>query len=260
MALRFVLLAALLPGLFGCSAGAACDGPAAANPCSRVLFIGNSFTYENDLPATFTALAQSGGHRVVTAMLADGGATLADHVASADTAATLTGSRWDVVVLQEQSEIPSVAQFRQQQMYPAARSLVQQVEAVRARPMLFMTWAHQAGWPENGLPGFAAMQDQIDLGYRTIAVELGVPMAPVGPAWLELAHASPALSLFQADGVHPNAAGTYLAACVFYLTLFRQSPEGLAAPDGVPSDVALILQRAAAVTVLGNPAEWNLAD
>jgi len=260
MALRLVLLAALLPGLFGCSATASCDGPAAANACSRILFIGNSFTYENDLPGTFAALAQAGGHRVVTGMLADGGATLADHLASPDTTAMLTGSRWDVVVLQEQSEIPSIAQFRQQQMYPAARSLVQAIEAIRARPMLFVTWAHQAGWPEKGLPTFGAMQDQIDLGYRTIAGELGVAMAPVGPAWLEVAQESPGLSLFQGDGVHPTAAGTYLAACVFYATLFRQSPEGLAAPDGVPGNVALILQRAAAVTVLGNPAEWNLVS
>ena len=33
-------------------------------PCTRVFFLGNSYTSVNDLPATFASLAWSGGHRV----------------------------------------------------------------------------------------------------------------------------------------------------------------------------------------------------
>jgi len=80
----------------------------------------------------FTSLAESGGHEVATGMLAQGGATLVDHVAAADTTTALASTHWNVVVLQEQSQIPSVDAFRQVQMYPAARQLVRMVRAAGA--------------------------------------------------------------------------------------------------------------------------------
>jgi hypothetical protein len=52
--------------------------------------------------------------------------------------------------------------------------------------------------------------------------------------------------------------GTYLAACVFYATIFRQSPVGLGYDDGLPSGEAHTLQTVAAATVLGDPAYWGL--
>ena len=54
--------------------------------CTRVLFIGNSYTSVNDLPATFAKLWRSGGHRVETGRDTVDGSTLADHAASAATA------------------------------------------------------------------------------------------------------------------------------------------------------------------------------
>jgi hypothetical protein len=52
--------------------------------------------------------------------------------------------------------------------------------------------------------------------------------------------------------------GTYLAACVFYATIFRQSPVGLDDDDGLPAAQAHDLQSVAAATVLGDPTEWGL--
>ena len=83
-----LLLAALVAapvGLTGCSASAATCAPGDAS-CLRILFIGNSYTYVNDLPATFAQLARAGGHAVGTDSLASGGATLTDHLADAATA------------------------------------------------------------------------------------------------------------------------------------------------------------------------------
>jgi len=235
-----------------------CSFPGAA--CTRVLFIGNSYTSVNDLPDTFAGLAWAGGHRVQTQALDEGGWTLQQHVAAPETAATLASEHWDVVVLQEQSEIPSLAVDRTQMMYPAATRLVAEIRVRDARPILYLTFAHQAGWPDEGLADYPTMQTAIDAGYLGIAGQLGVPVAPVGVAWEAVVGQASHPPLWQSDGSHPTVSGTYLAACVFYATLFRESPEGLAAPDGVPGNVALILQRAAAVTVLGNPAEWNLAS
>ena len=219
-----------------------------------MLFLGNSYTAVNDLPFTFAALAWSGGHRVDTAVIAPGGWTLADHASDPDTRTALASSTWDWVVLQDQSEIPAVEADRQTLMYPAVTSLGAIAVAAGSKPILFETWAHRNGWPAAGLPDYHSMQTAIDAGYELIAAEQDTPIAPVGRAWAEVVNEDPSPGLWQDDGSHPTAKGTYLAACVFYATLYHQSPVGLGYHPWISSSDAQEVQRAAAGTVLGLPA------
>jgi len=237
--------------LSGCGAG----GPAAPRPgagCVRqatckILFIGNSLTYVNDLPGVFTQLAKSGGFTVSTGRHVMGGAHLADHVASPDLGGQLVGSTWNVVVLQEQSATPAVDDLRESEMFPAVRTLVERIRERHAEPLLFETWAHEDGWPERDLVGYGAMQTAVNTGYETIGRELGVPIAPVGPAWArELG--MPQHPELWSDGDHPTVDGTYLAACVFYATIFHRRPLGLKYSAGLPSTSAVQLQAIAANT------------
>jgi hypothetical protein len=240
------------------SAAAGCPEPKASATCTRVLFIGNSYTYVNDLPTVFAELARSGGHRVETSMVAAGGLTLAQHAASPQTGAALKSSAPDVVVLQEQSQVPASAAARFSQMYPAAHSLVAEIETAGARPILFLTWAHRDGWPEGGLADFRAMQASIDDGYLELARQLGVPVAPVGYAWEAVRARAPGLALWQDDGSHPSATGTYLAACVFYAAIIRESPVGLKWRGALAEADASLLQSVAAGTVLADAGRWGL--
>lgn len=240
-------------GLFG-NPGCAFPG----STCTRVLFIGNSYTYVNDLPTTFADLAWSGGHRVETGTLATGGSTLAAHMADPATVSTLASSAWNTVVLQDQSENPALESYRQSEMYPAVTQLVASIRHAGGEPLLFLTWGHETGWPEAGLAGYATMQAALDDGYLGIARRLGVSIAPVGDAWQKVIASQANPELWQGDGTHPTSAGTYLAACVFYAAVFRQSPVGLGYRDGLPSAQASMLQRAAASTVFDDPTKWGL--
>ncbi len=230
-----------------------CSLPGAT--CTRVLFIGNSYTSVNDLPDTFADLAWAGGHRVQTEALDEGGWTLQEHLAAPETETTLAAEHWNAVVLQEQSQIPSLAIDRTQMMYPAATKLVAEVRAHSAQPILYLTFAHQDGWPEEGLADYPTMQTAIDTGYLGIAGQLDVPVAPVGVAWEAVVSQASHPAMWQSDGSHPTVSGTYLAACVFYATIFRQSPVGLGDDDGLPAAQAHDLQSVAAATVLGDPTE-----
>ncbi|MGD0712842.1 MAG: SGNH/GDSL hydrolase family protein [Gaiellaceae bacterium] len=256
--LALLILGALVLMLLGCSGSSACGSPGDSAACTRVLFIGNSYTFVNDLPTMFATLAASGGHSVETGMVAEGGATFADHAASAETAPKLASARWGIVVLQEQSQIPSVASARQGEMYPAARQLVRMVRAAGAEPVFFLTWAHRDGWPEAGMADYSSMQSAIDDGYLAIAGEQNAAVAPVGYAWWTLLYQEPGADLWQDDGSHPTVEGTYLAACVFYATIFRQSPAGLHYRAGLPNDEAATLQEVATNVVLPDPAKWGL--
>ena len=68
---------------------------------TRVLFVGNSITFVDNLPAVFAALAATNGYPVTTEMLVASGAGLADRVADASVARLLDQQRFDFVVLQE---------------------------------------------------------------------------------------------------------------------------------------------------------------
>lgn len=226
--------------------------------CTRVLFIGNSYTFENDLPGMFAELSRSGGHQVETGMSAQGGWSFADHVKSSTTLDILKSKKWDFVILQEQSEIPAFEQSRSASMYPAARELVSQIREVSAKPIFFLTWAHRDGSPDFGISGYESMQYQINQGYLAIGQELNARIAPAGYAWMMAGRQNLSLNLWQKDGSHPNKLGTYLAACVFYAVIFRHSPEGLTYRSDIPEDTAHLLQKIAAESVLNNPEEWNL--
>jgi hypothetical protein len=210
-----------------------------------VLFLGNSHTYVNDLPAVFRELARAGGQNVETGMVANGGETLAEHATAAESTAAIRGSRWSFVVLQEQSEIPAFVSSRQSQMYPAARSLVGVIRTAGGTPVLLETWAHRDGLPQDGL-AYPAMQAAIDAGYGALGAQLGVVVAPAGQAWQTVLRDDPTIVLWQDDGNHPSMAGTYLAACVLYTRIFGASPVGIPDSGGLASDVARALQGAAA--------------
>jgi len=219
---------------------------------TRVLFIGNSYTYVNDLPGMFAKLSKSGGHRVEVGMEAPGGWSLADHVESVQTADAIESSTWKYIVLQEQSSFPADKYFRETNMYPAARVLVAKIRQVGATPVLYLTPAHLDGWPDMGM-NYMAMQAGINNGYWNLARELNVLVAPAGIAW-QSAHAQyPNLILWQADNSHPEKAGTYLTACVFYATFFHESPVGLSYRGGLSKEIAEQLQTVASKTVLNTP-------
>jgi len=245
----YLLVGMILLTFCSCSPEAKCNGIQNTASPLHILFIGNSYTFTNDLPSMFAKLACAGGQKVETAMAAEGGWTLADHAASSQTLEKLKQQKWDVVILQEQSEIPALEYYRTQSMYPAARLLVSEIKAVDAQAMFFMTWGYRDGLPSAGLQTYNDMQAQLYVGYVGIAKELGVAVAPVGNAWFKGRNQSSPLDLWQDDGSHPNEKGTYLTACVFFAVIFHQSPQGLPYRAGLSQETAQTLQALAVDSV-----------
>ena len=124
--------------------------------------------------------------------------------------------------------------------------------------LLYMTWGRQKGLAEEGFKDYDSMQARLTEGYLEIAKELNLRVAPVGEAWKAALRIDPNLELWQGDGSHPTLEGTYLTACVFYSTLYQQSPAGLGSPPGMSKKEAGELQAIAAQTVLTDKARWNI--
>jgi hypothetical protein len=246
---RILLLVLFAGGLPGCAETAFCgDSP---DKCKSALFIGNSYTYANDLPKMVLELARSGGYFLETGMAAQGGWSLADHAADDGTGGILGSRQWDYVVLQEQSRIPTLEESRLRDMYPAVDELAQRIRADSGVPILFETWGYRDGLPDYGIADYETMQYRILEGYEKLALSRQLVLAPVGLAWWRVRLQQPGIDLWQADGSHPGRSGTYLAACVFYAVFFGVSPEGLAYTAQLPAETAAVLQKAAGQAVLG---------
>jgi hypothetical protein len=230
---RTLLLAGVL------LAASAAAAPCAKNPqVLRVLFIGNSYTYVNDLPRLTRDLAASAGKRVETDMVAEGGATLGMLFRKGAAVAKIRQGCWDDVVLQEQSVIDGYIidpnRSTPDAFYQAVRAFDKEVRAQGAKTVLFITWKR------FDLP---VHQDLLYAAYLKMARETGAQVAPVGQAWDTVLKERGGMVLHAPDKSHPSLAGSYLSACVFYSVLFGKSPEGLAAPQGLSKEDAAFLQR-----------------
>lgn len=221
----------------------------ARKQATAVLCIGNSYTNCNGLPGMVAALARAGGHETVVDIAQHGGMTLNGHAGRAATLEKINAKKWDFVVLQEQSVLPTVERSRDKLMYPAVRRLNEMIAARGGTCILFMTWGRRDGLGDTGRRDYNEMQETLERAYRTIGDELHIPVAPVGTAWRS-AVASGKLDLWQSDGSHPTVQGSYLAACVLYAVMFHESPERLKFTAGLPADTALLVQSRAARTVL----------
>ena len=194
-----------------------------------ILFVGNSYTYVNNLPGMIEEISSAlDGPVLHGSAHTHGGYTLRRHIEDGHVASLLsgvpaTGGSWDWVVLQEQSTLgttydPDSGKLGKADAFRAAAAeLVAMVKAVGARPALYMTWAKEA---------FPSQAITLSETYRSAGAELGAEVLMVGDAWAAVRRVRPEFVLHLSDGSHPNAAGSYLAACVIYAMLTGRSPVG----------------------------------
>ena len=181
----------------------------------RCLFIGNSFTARNDVPGLIARMADARGHTLEHELISAGGASLRMHWHKGDAPKAIEQTRWDYVVLQEQSTLPVK---NAQRTHENIRLFDEAIKASGAKMALYLTWARQKV-PET--------QKALTDCYTTIGEELGATIIPAGVAWERLLRRKDHPVLHDKDGSHPTLAGSYLAACVFFAVLFDESPVGI---------------------------------
>jgi hypothetical protein len=217
----------------------------------HVLFVGNSYTSVNDLPGLVRDLSTAGDPTFVVSSVTVGGATLQNHVDSSGAVAAIQTGGWDAVVLQGQSVEPL---YQPTTFQNAAVALDVEIDGGSATTVFFETWARAPGhavynetW-SGGTP--TAMQAGLRAAYQAAALATGGVMAPVGDGWETTLADHPTLQLHSGDGSHPTLAGSYLAACVFYLVLTGQQTIGApaAAPSGLSEQDAATLRSVAEAT------------
>lgn len=238
-----VALATLI-ALFSCDGSRAVLEPGPSGGY-RVLFIGNSLTYFNDLPGTVAQLAASVDDTIAVQSVAKPNFALIDHANGKSNALeVIRAGGWHYVVLQQG---PSALPESRDTLILATRLLDPEIRAVGGRSALLMTW------PE--LERFSVFDD-VRLSYQLAADTVGGLFLPAGEAWRAALAADPAVSLYGPDGYHPAELGTYVAALVVYEGITGHDarslgPEAFVAGRKLPVPEATVraLQRVAHETV-----------
>lgn len=225
----------------------------AGNDSIRALFIGNSYTFFNHLPWMVQSIAHANGKPMAVKMIAHGGWTLRQHAGNQETIDAISQGGWDYVFLQEQSQAPAKEkEWVLENVYPYAQALdsVRKAFNPQGKTVFYMTWGHR-------IDTYVQMQQRLAETYLDMARKFGARCAPVGIAWKRVLTERPDMPLHDPDNSHPNLHGSYLAANVFYTTLFQETYQS-AYTGGLPADDAAYLQRIAQEVVLSNEVLWNI--
>ncbi len=232
----------------------------------EVLFLGNSYTYVNDLPALIAQIALSKGDTLVHDQNTPGGYTFQGHSIDATSLSKINARSWDYVVLQEQSQMPAFPPSQvATDVYPYADSLNKYIKRNDSctNTLFFMTWGRQNGDASNcasypPICTYEGMQASLRQSYMTMTQTLNAVVAPVGVVWKKVRNQGDSILLYNADESHPSLAGSYLAACTFYATMFHKSPIGSSYYAGLNPATALHLQQYAAQVVFDSLALWQI--
>lgn len=225
-----------------------------------ILFIGNSYTYYNDMPTIFKNLGQSAGYTLDVDSITKGSHKLSQFADPSDeygkkVEQALTGTKkYDYVVLQEQSVRPITDDAPD--FYSAVRNLAERIRKTGAEPILYSTWGRKTGHSTLNTYGWTneSMTWKLAASYQKIGDELNIKVAHVGLAFYDIYTSKKGLELYDADITHPSFMGSYLSAMTLLSKIFNIDPS-LATYNGeLPESRTNMFRDAAKKAVFETPA------
>ncbi len=241
----------------------------------KVLFIGNSYIYVNNMPQILADIAKSMGDTLIWDIEAPGGFSLGAHYQySPPTINKIKAGGWNYVVLQEQSQAPALPDKQVNNgMFPFARKLDSLIDIYNscAETIFYMTWGRKNGDTFNCVPysvNFAwpyfctynAMDSMIRIRYMKMADSNQGIVSPAGAVWRYIRNNHPGIELYDTDESHPSQAGSYAVACCFYATLFQKNPATISYNYTLSSTDALNIKAAAKTVVYDSMLYWHIGQ
>lgn len=235
----------------------------------KVLFIGNSYTFFNDMPEMVEAAANSTGDDVSVTESTVGGSDIEFHATSTYTQNNISADDWDFVSIQGNSvEVAVTGDYFDVNVYPFAAQLVDKIRTNNAcsQPVFYRTWGR-----ENGIGGttctnyptlcsYESMNETLASNYKLLADDNDGLISPVGAVWDYLIENPDTPDLYNADESHPSVMGSYVAACTFYTIILRKDPTLISYDAGIDATVAEQIRAATKTVVFDQLATWKVGE
>lgn len=195
----------------------------------KILFIGNSYTFFNDMPILLEALAKANGRDLSADSVTKGGRRLYENLKAGDEhgariKALVSENDYDALILQEQSFLAIVDY---ESFLGGIRDLVALVNA--KRNVLYATWGRKTGSEKLTELGLTSeeMTNKLTQAYISAANQVKAEISHVGKAFLKISTVFPELEIYKPDLSHPSYLGSVVAAICHYRTLFGEMPKNI---------------------------------
>ncbi len=195
----------------------------------NILFVGNSYTYYNDMPENyFKKIMEAAGYTVNVKSITKGSQFLIDSAnasneVGAKVDAALKNEKYDFVIIQGQSLCPIKTPSK---FYNGVRAMYEKIKTNGATPILYNTWGRKTGHSfltEYNLTN-ESMTWKLAAAYEKIGAELDIEVAYVGLAYFDVYTNNPSIELYTEDLLHPTPTGSLLAAFTIFSKITGVDP------------------------------------
>lgn len=233
----------------------------------KILFLGNSYTAANNLTGIITDMCNSAGDSVTQITSSGGGQTLANHASPGSPSMNeIASGSYDIVVLQEQSQIPSFTNAEvNAYFFPYVKYLDSCIKAANpcTKTLLYMTWGRKNGddmncanWPP--VCTYQGMDSLLRKRYLQAADSNNCMVSPAGAVWRYIRQRFPEIDLYEPDNSHPSFAGSYATAATFYSSIFKKSPSSFSINSPLPDSTVAKIKTAVDAVVMPQSELWQL--
>lgn len=184
----------------------------------KVLFVGNSYTYYNNLIQMVSLISDSVDTKLICTKSTVGGTRLREHwneEKGLKSKSLIENGKYDIVVFQDHS-LGAIEQ--PDSLLYFGNMFCSLIKSKGAKPFLYNTWSRKTT-PQT--------QPIIDKVYQQLAYACGATLVKVGDYWQEAIKRSPDIEMYNVDGSHPSHLGTFMAALAFVKSITGKLPERL---------------------------------
>ncbi|WP_347172566.1 DUF4886 domain-containing protein [Polaribacter uvawellassae] len=209
----------------------------------NVLFIGNSQTFYNDLPALTSNIAASLGDVLNYEESTIPSFSLKQHLNKPETMNKIRKGGWEYVILQERSSLPALwDSFVEENVYPYLQQMKDFILEHNpcAKIVLYHTWGYKQGYQNYcstypNLCDYNGMDDELQKRFKEMQTKFNAIISPVGPVWRNIRNSFPDIELFDPDNTHPSLKGSFTGALTFYTIIFEKDASSSTYNPGIPN-------------------------
>ena len=217
---------------------------------TRILFIGNSSTYYNQMPLMVEGLAKANNINCEVKSITASSYKLTQFATTGNAYNTeivnaLSKEKWDFVILQEHREN---IMGNLEATKNAITNLKSTIDSTGAKTILYETQADYIG-NDFIIDGTSIYFDNITLQnymtkfYFSLGNKFDCKVAPVGVNYTRCMKEYPEINLYNSDMIHPTLEGSYLAACTLFQTIFETSAYNNTFLSGSEFDTSHIIDK-----------------
>lgn len=173
----------------------------------KILFVGNSLTYTNQLPELVKELGEQGGLEIKYTSLSFPNYALEDHWNGGKVQEELDKEKYDMVIAQQG---PSALAESQEMLLEYCKKFKKLCDAKKTKLALYMVWPSRSRFSDL---------DNVIYSYTHAAKKTKSLLCPVGLAWKNAWALDSSLALYGPDNFHPGIDGSLLAALTIYAAI-----------------------------------------